>query len=38
LPAPYRIGFVLWSNLTQLDMTGPAQVLHRMPGAEVLYV
>ena len=34
----YRIGFLLWPNLTQLDMTGPAQVLHRMPGAELFYV
>ena len=38
MPAPYRIGFLLWPNLTQLDMTGPAQVLHRMPGAELHYV
>ena len=35
---PFRIGFLLWPNLTQLDMTGPAQVLHRMPGAELHYV
>ena len=27
------IGFVLFPNLTQLDLTGPLQVLHRMPGA-----
>lgn len=38
MPAPFRIGFLLWPNLTQLDMTGPAQVLSRMPGAQVLYV
>ncbi len=38
MTTPYRIGFLLWPNLTQLDMTGPAQVLHRMPGAELLYV
>ncbi len=25
----YRIGFLLWPELTQLDMTGPAQVLSR---------
>ena len=31
----YRIGFLLWPGLTQLDMTGPAQVLSRMPGAEL---
>ncbi len=35
---PFRIGFLMWPNLTQLDMTGPAQVLHRMPGAEVHFV
>ncbi len=23
---PFRIGFLLWPDLTQLDMTGPAQV------------
>jgi cyclohexyl-isocyanide hydratase len=34
---PYRIGFLLWPGLTQLDMTGPAQVLSRMPGAEMHY-
>lgn len=28
-----QIGFVLFPNLTQLDFTGPLQVLHRMPGA-----
>jgi cyclohexyl-isocyanide hydratase len=33
-----RIGFLLYDNLTQLDMTGPAQVLSRMPGATVDYV
>jgi hypothetical protein len=32
---PYRVGFLLWPGLTQLDMTGPAQVLSRMPGAEM---
>jgi cyclohexyl-isocyanide hydratase len=31
----YKIGFLLWPGLTQLDMTGPAQVLSRMPGAEL---
>lgn len=28
-----HIGFVLFPNLTQLDFTGPLQVLHRLPGA-----
>ncbi len=30
-----RIGFILFPNLTQLDLTGPAEVFCRMPGAEV---
>ena len=34
----YRIGFLLWPELTQLDMTGPAQVLSKMPGAELHFV
>jgi len=34
----FRIGFLLYPNVTQLDMTGPAQVLSRMPGASVDYV
>ena len=33
-----RVGFLLYDQLTQLDMTGPAQVLSRMPGARVDYV
>ena len=28
-----HIGFVLFPNVTQLDFTGPLQVLHRLPGA-----
>jgi cyclohexyl-isocyanide hydratase len=35
---PFRIGFLLFPNVTQLDLTGPAQVLSRMPGAVVEYV
>ena len=35
---PLRIAFLLYDNLTQLDLTGPAQVLSRMPGASVDYV
>src|ERR1051325_3272580 len=31
----FNIGFVLFPNLTQLDFTGPLQVLHRMPEARV---
>lgn len=35
MTSPFRIGFVLFDDLTQLDFTGPLQVLHRLPGAEV---
>lgn len=34
----FRIGFLLFPGLTQLDLTGPAQVLSRMPGAVLDYV
>lgn len=30
-----NIGFVLFPNVTQLDLTGPAQILSRLPGAKV---
>jgi cyclohexyl-isocyanide hydratase len=30
-----HIGFLLFPHVTQLDLTGPAQVLGRMPGAQV---
>ena len=33
-----EIGFLLYPGLTQLDLTGHAQVLHRLPGARVRYV
>jgi cyclohexyl-isocyanide hydratase len=33
MPA-FNIGFVIFPNLTQLDFTGPLQVLHRLPGAK----
>ena len=32
--APFEIGFFLFPGLTQLDLTGPAQVLSRMSGAQ----
>jgi cyclohexyl-isocyanide hydratase len=28
-----NVGFILFPNLTQLDFTGPLQVLHRLPGS-----
>ena len=31
-----RIGLVLFPHLTQLDLTGPAEVFARLPGADVL--
>jgi cyclohexyl-isocyanide hydratase len=33
-----HIGFLLYPNLTQLDLTGPAQFLSAAPGAKVHYV
>jgi transcriptional regulator GlxA family with amidase domain len=33
---PFRIVFVLYPRITQLDFTGPYEVLKRMPGAEIL--
>lgn len=33
---PFTIGFVLFPMVTQLDFTGPLQVLHRLPGVKVL--
>ena len=33
---PFRIVFILYPRLTQLDFTGPYEVLARMPGAEVV--
>lgn len=34
--APFRIVFILYPRLTQLDFTGPYEVLARMPGAETI--
>lgn len=35
---PFHIGFLLYPDLTQLDLTGPAQFLSRAPGAKVHYI
>ena len=35
VPTPFHIVFLLFDNITQLDFTGPAQVLCRLPGAVV---
>ena len=29
---PFHMGFLLYPGLTQLDLTGPAQVLSRAPN------
>ena len=34
-PRPFKIVFLLFDGITQLDFTGPAQFLARMPGAVV---
>ncbi|GBF58707.1 isonitrile hydratase [Candidatus Phycosocius bacilliformis] len=31
----FQIGFILFPNVTQLDFTGPLQVLHRLPDSKV---
>lgn len=36
MAAPFRIVFILYPRLTQLDFTGPYEVLARLPGAEVI--
>ncbi len=33
---PLRCGMLVFPNLTQLDLTGPYEVLARLPGAETL--
>lgn len=33
-PAPFRIGFLLFPRLTQLDLTGPYEILSRLPASE----
>jgi cyclohexyl-isocyanide hydratase len=34
-PTSFHIGFLLFPRLTQLDLTGPYEILSRMPGAEI---
>lgn len=36
--AKFRIGFLVFPGMTQLDFTGPAEVLARMPDAEISLV
>ncbi|GAA4753498.1 DJ-1/PfpI family protein [Sphingomonas daechungensis] len=33
--SPIRVVFLVYPNVTQLDLTGPAQVLSRLPNAQV---
>jgi cyclohexyl-isocyanide hydratase len=35
MDATLHIGFLIFPHVTQLDLTGPAQVLSRVPGAKV---
>jgi cyclohexyl-isocyanide hydratase len=35
MQAAIHIGFLLFPHVTQLDLTGPAQILGRVPGAQV---
>jgi cyclohexyl-isocyanide hydratase len=35
MTTPLRFGFLLFPRVTQLDMTGPFEVLSRVPGGEV---
>jgi cyclohexyl-isocyanide hydratase len=35
MTAPLAIGFLLFPKLTQLDFTGPFEVMSRLPGAEI---
>jgi cyclohexyl-isocyanide hydratase len=35
MSTPCHIGFLLFPRVTQLDLTGPAQILSRIPGARV---
>lgn len=38
MPMTFNVGFLLYPNLTQLDLTGPAQFLSRAPGAKAHYI
>lgn len=35
---PFHIGFIIYPGVTQLDVTGPAQILSRLPGASIKMV
>ena len=35
MSAPLHVGLLLFPKLTQLDLTGPFELFHRIPGAQV---
>ncbi|HVY65865.1 MAG TPA: DJ-1/PfpI family protein [Gammaproteobacteria bacterium] len=35
MSVPFRVGFLLFPNITQLDLTGPHEVLAQMPGTQI---
>ncbi len=35
---PFRSGMLVFPNMTQLDLTGPYEILARLPGAETLLI
>lgn len=35
MTTPFKIGFLIYPHMTQLDVTGPAQVLSQMSGAQI---
>jgi cyclohexyl-isocyanide hydratase len=35
---PFRSGMLVFPNLTQLDLTGPYEILARLPGSETLLI
>lgn len=35
MTTPLHIGFLLFPDVTQLDLTGPVQILSRVPGAKI---
>jgi cyclohexyl-isocyanide hydratase len=35
---PFRVGFLVFPNITQLDMTGPYEVFTKLPDAQVHFI
>lgn len=35
---PFRSGMLVFPNLTQLDLTGPYEILARLPGSEIVLI